>query len=240
MAKRSVIILHGWGLSGERYSPLVDQLRRKGYQVFAPDLPGFGKSQKPTYPYELKDYVGFLDTYMKHRAIQKTILIGHSFGGRVALKYQLLYPDKVKGLILTGTPGYTPVPRKKLVVFVAVAKIGKFICSIPPISIFQDAIRKWYYYAVGARDYYRAEGVMKEVFKRVVKEDLSDAMKHVRAPCLLVWGSEDVITPPWIALRMKESIPHAQLIVIPDADHGVSFKRSDIFMDSIENFLSRI
>lgn len=237
MKRPSIIILHGWGLSGKTFMPLADELKKRKYTVFVPDLPGFGMSGIPKQPLHLTDYAVFLDDYIKKHKIQNPLLIGHSFGGRVALKYQLLYPKSVRALILSGTPGFTPIPKKKLLLFIALAKIGKLLFSIPPFNYFQDAVRRWYYYFVGAKEFFRAEGAMRETFKRVVREDLVSAMETVDIPTLLLWGEYDIIVPVRIAERMHQVIARSELIVIPEADHGVPFKQPEVFTSYAERFI---
>ena len=240
MKKSPIVILHGWGLSGEKYQELSRLLSAKGYKVFAPDLPGFGHEKPPSYAFHLADYVQFVHRYLKSHNIIHPIFIGHSFGGRISLKFASIYPGIVRAYILTGTPGYTPVPRRKLALFISVAKIGKWFFRLPVLQGAQDFVRKWYYYAVGAREFYRADGVMRQVFKNIVEERLDGFMKNVQEPCILVWGELDRITPVWIAERMQKEIKGSTLIVIPESDHGVSYKQSTRFVDSIIPFISRL
>lgn len=237
--KQAIVILHGWGLSGQTFQPLVEELRRLGYRASAPDLPGFGSADRPSYPWRLCDYVGWLAVYLtKHRAV-KPVIIGHSFGGRIALKYQQLHPENTSVLILTGTPGFSPVPKRKLLLFVTLAKIGRFIFAMPPLNLFREAVKRWYYYVVGARDFFRAEGVMREIFKQMVQEELVTSMEAVAIPCLLIWGEYDIVVPVTIARRMKEVIPQAQLVLIPEADHGVPYKQPEVFSAYADRFLER-
>lgn len=235
--KPAIIILHGWGLSASRFAPLATVLTGKGYPVFVPDFPGFGKSAIPTRPFALSDYADFLDAYIRKNKLHEIVLLGHSFGGRVTLKYCMDKRPNLRGIILTGTPGVTPIPRKKLLLFILFAKIGKFFFSMWPLTIIQEKIRLWYYYVVGAREFYRAQGVMRETFKLIVKEDLSPAMRQISVPCLLVWGALDQITPVWIAKKMHTIIKNSELIIIPDRDHGVPFKDPNTFVTHIEDFL---
>jgi pimeloyl-ACP methyl ester carboxylesterase len=237
MKKSPIIVLHGWGLSKEKFSGLRQELSKRGFSVFIPDLPGFGATPSPGKPLVLSDYVDFVYRYIRQHAINRPVIIGHSFGGRIALKFQSAHPDAVRALVLTGTPGYTPVWRKRLVFFTVIAKIGKCMLSILPVPVIRNQIRAWYYYLVGARDYYRASGVMRETFKHIVREDLTGYMKSVSVPCLLVWGAQDRITPVWIAERMSEVIPRAKSVTIPGADHGVSYKEPKRFAESIQSFL---
>jgi pimeloyl-ACP methyl ester carboxylesterase len=240
MKQFTFIVLHGWGLSAGKFQCLAEVLKKEGHRVFVPDLPGFGLSKNPDKPMVLSDYIEFLHTYLKQKMIDKPILLGHSFGGRVALKYQFIYPKDVGALILTGTPGITPVTKKKLFIVVLFAKLGKIIFSLPPFSRIQEKVRAWYYYAAGARDYYRATPVMRVTFKNIVQEDLTQYMKGIQVPCALIWGEEDIITPVWIARRMGEIIPSARVVVIPEADHGVSYKKPELFTEEVNTFLKTI
>lgn len=237
MKKPAIIILHGWGLSAQRFMPLARELTGDGWRVLVPDLPGFGKSATPVRPFALSDYCEFLHTFIHKKKLGRVVLLGHSFGGRVSLRYANMYPGDVSGLILTGTPGVTPVPRRRLMLFIVVAKIGKAILSIWPLSILQNKIRLWYYYLVGAREFYRASGVMRDTFKLIVKEELTEFMRGIRVPCLLVWGALDRITPVWIAEKMHDLIEKSELVIIADRDHGVPFKDSRLFVSRITPFL---
>ena len=106
-----VVILHGWPLSGATFAPLSRALATKGYHAFAPDMPGFGNAKLPNKPYHLDDYVSFIQQYAAMRKLKKFILIGHSFGGRVALKFARKNSGMIERLILTGVPGFLPVDK---------------------------------------------------------------------------------------------------------------------------------
>lgn len=235
-----IVILHGWGLSGSSYLPLRQEFSKLGYRMYTPDLPGFGQTDIPKYPLSLRDYAQFLYEYLNDQRIDPPILIGHSFGGRVALKYNELYPNRVRALILSGTPGFTPIPKKKLALFIVLAKIGGFLFQLPPLSLFQDQVRRWYYYVVGAKEFFRAEGSMRQTFKNIVEEDLVTSMEQVNVPCLLLWAERDVIVPPSIAERMHRVIAGSALVIIPDADHGVPYKQPSEFTLYVKRFLDAV
>jgi pimeloyl-ACP methyl ester carboxylesterase len=238
--KHPIVILHGWALSAKTFAPLVSELKKYNLEVIAPDFPGFDSLHIPAQPLTLTDYADFLDSYFRQRHIEKPILIGHSFGGRVALKYQLQYPKNVTALILTGAPGFTPVSRSKLALFITIAKIGGTLFSLPILYRLKDRVRLWYYYIVGARDFYRAEGVMRETFKNVVKESLVSCMENVRVPTLLVWGGNDIIVPAPIAQRMEKVIRGSTLVVLPREGHNVPFTNPVLFAQTVAPWIQSV
>ncbi len=240
MKKSTIVILHGWGLSGEKFVPLAAELKKRGYQVFLPDFPGFGATKIPDHPLYLEDYARFLDQYLRENKIVQPVLIGHSFGGRVSLKYEQMYPKSVRALILSGTPGFTHINSKKLLSFILLAKIGGAFWSLPPFSLFKGTVQRWYYYLVGAREFYRAEGSMRQTFKNIVAEELTSIMESVSIPCALIWGENDTIVPIRVAEKMKSTISHAQLSIIPHTDHGVPFRQPSIFTDCVEKFFKTL
>jgi pimeloyl-ACP methyl ester carboxylesterase len=134
--KIPVVLLHGWGVSSDKYLELIKilySILNTQYSILIPDLPGFGKSNEPNENWNLDDYVEFVDEFIKKASRKggfelvknilkkmqdgstgllsqwsqqtKPILIGHSFGGRIAIKYAAKYPEKIDKLILTGAAG---------------------------------------------------------------------------------------------------------------------------------------
>lgn len=240
MTAADIVIVHGWNLSGSRFESLASRFRLSGYRVFTPDMPGFGKEPAPDKPWHVVDYAEFLRGYIKKQRIKNPVFVGHSFGGRVAIKYAQLYPKDVRALVLSGTPGFSPVPKKKLFVFLLIAKIGGLLFAVPPLNLFADWARRWLYYIAGAREFLRAEGSMRQTFKHVVSDDLSEAMASIHIPCFLLWGEYDIIVPVSIARKMQEVLSQATLSIIPEQDHGVPFKKPDIFAGYVIEFLRKL
>lgn len=237
MKNLDVVLLHGWNLSKERFAPLHDAFTKKGFRVHSFDFPGFGREPSPSMPWHVVDYAEFLKRYLDSHAITKSILVGHSFGGRVALKFAQLYPSRVTHLVLSGTPGFSPVLKRKMILFLVLAKVGSFIFSIAPLSIFQDWAKRLLYYVSGSKEFFKAEGTMRETFKYIVADDLVVPMQSVTMPCLLLWGEYDVMVPISIMYRMAQVIPTAKVNIISEADHGVPFKKPDVFVSYVQAFL---
>lgn len=237
MKSHDIVILHGWNLSGKRFDPLAKELTKKGYRVFAPDFPGFGSEPSPKTPWHVTDYAQFLERYITAHKLRKPTLIGHSFGGRVALVYAAAHADQITNVVLTGTPGFSPVPKKKMVIFLIIAKIGGLLFRIPGINLFADAARKLLYRAAGAHEFYRAEGAMRQTFKNIVQDNLEQSMSTLAVPCLLIWGEGDTIVPPAVSRRMHALIPNSTLTVVDGETHAFPFEDPKRFISAMKNFL---
>src|SRR3989338_11212388 len=129
--KEPIILLHGWGLQGNKYKEIASYFTKRGHAVFTPDMPGFGSEKLSSSSLFLKDYVAFIHTVVKRNKLKNIIFIGHSFGGRVLLKYVAMYPESVKKIIMTGVPIIRHTSLRKKTGFL-VAKIGGLIVLFFP------------------------------------------------------------------------------------------------------------
>ncbi len=233
-----IVILHGWNLNAEKFKPLEEELEKRGYQVFCFDLPGFGQSNIPDKPLTLSDYVSYIENFLKKKKIPKIILIGHSFGGRISIKFAAKNPGLLKALILTGAPGLNPVPKIKILFFLILSKVGNWLFSIPLLSYFKNIARAFLYKAAKATDFYNSHPSMRQTFKNIVLEELSQYLRQIKTPTLLIWGEEDQIVPIGIAQKMNKLIKKSQLVIIPNARHGVPWTNSKEFTNKVEVFLN--
>lgn len=240
MKKLSVVILHGWNLSSEKFNPLVKELEKNGYNVYCPDLPGFGRSKMPDHPLVLSDYADFLEKYRLQKKLDKFVLIGHSFGGRIGIKYSVYHSDKIYALILTGAPGIPPVSRGKIYFFLLAAKAGNLFFSIPPMNLFKGTARKMLYRIAHSTDFYNTDKNLRETFKNVVKENLTDSLPKIKVPVLLIWGKNDGIVPLDIANKMNNLIKNSKIEVIDNSKHAVPWTHSEEFTRKMNKFLMDI
>ena len=89
----TVLLLHGWGAKGETYRGIINMLTPH-FRVVAPDMTGFGASSEPSFSYTAEDYAEFVRVFCENLGIEKAHIIGHSHGGRTAIK--LVTSDKTK------------------------------------------------------------------------------------------------------------------------------------------------
>ncbi len=102
-----VLLLHGWGASADLFARTMDGLEGD-FDLIAPDFPGFGATEPPPAPWAVSDYMEWTLALMDELGIQRASVIGHSFGGRVAIKLAALHPERVAKLVLTGAAGIRP------------------------------------------------------------------------------------------------------------------------------------
>lgn len=230
----SIVVLHGWGLHGGVYGELKKLLEKEGHKVFVPDLPGFGSEPLRSKTMMLDGYVDFLGEFLKSNKIVKPVIIGHSFGGRVAIKYAFKYPQKVTRVVLTGAPVIRSSVLKRRISRIASIVGGQLFGFLPKAKT--DSLRKLLYSLIGEWDYYRA-GPLKEVFKNIIGEDLVFYAKNIKVPVLLVWGENDRVVPVSDMKKIVKIIPHATFSVVKEAGHKLPYEKPVEFFKAIRPFL---
>ncbi len=231
-----IIILHGWDSKIKRWRNFQEQMEKKGFLTFLPSLPGFGKSQLKEV-WSLDDYVSWLEKYIAINQFKKFYLLGHSFGGQVAIKFSSLRPKGLEKLILVNSAGMRKKLSLKKLLFWVLAKTGKIFFYIPPFLFFRKPAQWLLYKLVRERDYYQASQIMKKTLKKVLQQDVSKSLKKIKAPTLIVWGENDKKTPLSDGLLINSKIRKSKLVVIKGTGHGLPFEKTDLLVAQIESFI---
>lgn len=233
---KNLLILHGWGSSSKSWGQVKELLETQGNKVFILDLPGFGENPPPQKPWSIDNYVNWIKEYSQNKPF---FLLGHSFGGRIAIKFAARYPEKVQGLILCGAAGITKRKTAKVFLFLVLSRFGRFLTALPFLTKFQPHLQKVLYFFAGQRDYFLAQGTMKETFKKVISEDLKPYLKTIKAPTLIVWGKKDQITPLKDAYLIKKEITNSTLEIIPEAGHAINLQSPEKLSEIILGWLNK-
>ena len=225
-----IVFLHGWRSSSAAWLPVLPSFSK--YRIYAFDLPGFGKSQTPPDTFDFDDYVETVHEAMKMLGIESCILIGHSFGGRIAIALGALYPQTVRRLVLAGASGIRMHAGLKQAL-AAVAHVFSPLFSLPGLSF----LRTLFYRVVGAEDYL-ATPKLHAVFVRVVEYDVRALLPKITAPTLLVWGSRDAETPLWAGKLMQQAIPGSKLVVLFKSGHMSFVEQPKEFVSAVLDFIA--
>lgn len=205
---KDILLLHGWGQNIEMMRPIGDNLKDK-YRITIIDFPGFGESDEPNTSWTIGDYVEMLEQLVEKLKIETPIIIGHSFGGRVAIKYSSR--NKINKLILFGAPCI----RNGEVLTLKV-KILKKLKKLPGMNNLGEKMKKY----IGSRDYKAASPIMRQTLVNTVNEDLSEFAKKIDEEALLIWGEDDTEAPLNDARELEKIMKDAALIVLPGTHYA--------------------
>ena len=226
-----VILLHGWGQNKEMMLPIEEHLSAH-FRVWNFDFPGFGKSENPPIAWDVSDYVAFLESFIEGNAIKEPILIGHSFGCRVAIRYAARHHDVAK-MCLTGAAGIRRPLTSKQKCKIAFYHFGTAVLRF----LKQDDLLEKLRNRSGSADYRQAKGVMRLTLVKVVNDDVHPILKEVLCPVLLVWGEKDEAVPLEMARIMEAEMPNAGLAIFEGDDHFAYWHQAERFNRVLDVFL---
>lgn len=234
---RPVILMHGWGCSSQTVKVLEQACADVSTTVYNIDLPGFGLSEEPLLPWSVYDYCSFIETFVSKVGITNPpVLVGHSFGGRIAIIYGSR--NATDRLILVDAAGVKP--RRgfkyyfKVYSFKTVRKVLPYIAGRERAS----AIIERYRSKAGSSDYRNSTPMMRAIMSLAVNEDLRYLMPSIKAPTLLIWGSNDTATPIGDAKMMEKLIPDAGLVSYDGCGHYSFLERPGQTAAVIASFLN--
>lgn len=221
---KDVLLLHGWGQNIAMMQPLGDNLSNK-FRITILDFPGFGDSEEPKTPWNIEKYSNMLEEFVQKTNIKKPIVIGHSFGGRVAIRYSARNP--IEKLVLFGSPCIRIQEKLSLTV-----KLLKKLKTLPGMNNLGEYMKKY----IGSRDYKAASPVMRQTLVEVVNEDLSKFAREIEEPTLLIWGEYDTEAPVSDAKELEKIMVDAALIVLPGT-HYAYLENLPRVIAILENFI---
>lgn len=205
---RDILLLHGWGQNIEMMKPLGDCFCSR-FRVTILDFPGFGESDEPATPWTISDYSHMLEDFIQQTDLKKPIIMGHSFGGRVAIRYSSYHV--IDKLVLFGSPCIRVQENLSFSV-----KVLKQLKRLPGMDAFGEYMKKH----IGSRDYRAASPIMRQTLVEVVNEDLSKYARMIEEPTLLIWGESDTEAPLQDARELEKIMIDAALIVLPGTHYA--------------------
>jgi pimeloyl-ACP methyl ester carboxylesterase len=209
-----VLALHGWARSHRDFDAVVAGDGSGPLPALALDLPGFGASPPPPGAWGAEDYAELVGSVL--RAMETPVVVlGHSFGGRVALHLAVQRPEVVEALVLTGAPMLHPLGRRRARPALAY-RVTRRLHSLRLVS---DAAMEASRQRFGSADYRAAQGVMRDVLVRAVNETDEVQLDSVRCPVHLVWGGDDTAAPLEVAERALARLALGDLAVHPGVGH---------------------
>ncbi len=201
-----ILLLHGWGASSQIFHNITQDLA-DNFTVYAVDFWGFGKSEKPSIDANLFDYTVAIAKFCLEIIKSPCVIVGHSFGGRVAILLSAKYPQLVSKLVLVDSAGM--LPRFNLRKALQIKKYKKLKHQVEVGKKDKSALDKF-----GSADFRALPNEMKKVFVCVVNLDLVPFAKRINTPTLIFWGKKDKDTPIYMAKRLNHCIKNSKLMVV--------------------------
>lgn len=234
--KPTLVLLHGWGCDWQIWSPVIFELS-KSYQLIIPDLPAFGQSSTPHEVWDSQTYADWLEKLLqKIIPSQKCILVGHSFGGKIAAIYASAHPAQVKNLILTAASGLpSPLTNQQ--------KLQQRLAAMIPSSLkhaIPAALREKVLHTMGAAtDHFHSTPPQQAILKKIVRENISQHLTKITAPTLLLWGDQDQDTPLSQGKEFARYINGSDLVVLPNTGHFAFIDQPKKFIEEMCAFIDR-
>lgn len=218
-----IVFLHGWQQDKTSLAPLVPFLYKTN-KLFLLDLPGFGKSGFPNSVFSSWDYAQEIINWLKEQKINKPILVGHSFGGKVAAIIAAEKPDEVSKLILIGTAGIPGIKRWSSFKKILPGFIKKLLSPLLiPLLASED---------------YKNAGKLLPIFKTVAQEDLREVFEKITLMTLIIWGKDDKELPMEQADMIHKLIKNSRLEYV-EGDHFPFQKNPEGVANLIHTFVSK-
>lgn len=224
--KGTIVLMHGWGQNIQ----MMDMLGKpfeKEYRIINIDLPGFGSSPEPDHSLSIQEYGDLINKLLKHLKVNDPIMIGHSFGGRIAIYYASKY--QVNKLILLSAP-FRPNQNKQVSFKV---KIYKAVKKVKFLSPFANYMKK----RIGSSDYKNASEVNRGTLVKAVNTDLTECAKKIVSPTILIYGTNDTAVDITEAEVLEKLIKDAGLIKYEGNTHYAYLERIKQTISIIEVFI---
>ena len=197
--KINLIFLHGWGASKNNFTWINGML--DNCTMHFASLDGFDGTMAPKDP-TIIGYARRLDEYIKNNNLDNIVLLGHSFGGRIAIEYASEH--HVSGLVLVDSAGIKP--KFNLSKCIKVFRY-KFVKLLKNMHIIKADLANY-----GSDDYKNCEKNMKNVLVSAVNYNQKRKLHKISAKTLIIWGKQDCDTPPYMAKMLKRKITNSTLV----------------------------
>lgn len=220
----TLVFLHGWGQNIEMMKPVGDKI--KDNRIIIVDLPGFGNSPEPKEIWSMYDYADMVHELLGSLDVTNPILLGHSFGGKISLIYASKY--KTDKLVLFGSPFKQNI--KKLS---TKTKVLKSLKKVPGLNKLEGFAKKH----IGSRDYKEASPFMRKILVDHVNLDITEEVKKIKCPTLIIWGTLDEEVPLEDAYELEKLISDAAVIEYPGCSHYAYLENLGQTVKIIKNFI---
>jgi pimeloyl-ACP methyl ester carboxylesterase len=208
IGRPSVVLVHGLVVSS-RYLIPTGELLAPHFNVYIPDLPGFGRSEKPSDVYTVEQLAGWLIAWMDAIGLERPAFLANSMGCQVIVEAAVRHPDRVRNIVLSG-PVVDRHARKPLVQILRALRV--YFYEKPSLI------------TIHAVDYAQAGlSVFVRSMKSMLEYPIEDKLRHIHDPVLVVRGEHDFIVPQYWAEEVAALLPQGRLVILEGAAHTTNY-----------------
>ena len=232
-AGKNLIMLHGWKHDVSSFWGVIPLLKDR-FKVWLIDLPGFGRSDLPSKAFTTSDYAEVIKDFIEVNKIKDPILLGHSLGGRVAIKLASKYPKLIDKLILEDSAGIKPNKDFFKAFIYPFAKAFHYF--MPNLLNIKNKLRYNFYKSLES-DYVNA-GKLKDTLTNILAEDLTNDLKDIKAMTLLIWGEKDATSEASLkhGKRMYRMIHNSKIEIFDGVGHSPHLEKPELFSYYVKDF----
>lgn len=230
-----IIILHGLMGGLSNFDGVSEYFPKKGYHVILPELPLYTNSILRT---NVKAFAKFIHDFIKFKGLKNVILLGNSLGGHIGLLHTKLYPENIKALVITGSSGLyesamgDSYPRRGDYEFIK--KKAQDVFYNPDIAtpeVVNDVFAT-------VNDRIKLIKTL-TIAKSAIRHNMAKDLPKMKTPTCLIWGRNDIVTPPNVAVEFEELLPDSELFWIEECGHAAMMEHPDEFNKILDAWLTK-
>jgi pimeloyl-ACP methyl ester carboxylesterase len=252
---RTVLLFHGMNFGGFYFGGIIDVLRREGFRVIVPDQVGFGRSSKPIIPYNFHDMALNSRKLAEALGVNRATVIGHSMGGMLAARFSASFPDFVERTVLYDPIGLTDIRYERP---------WRSADEAYQATMAQTNDQRWQGFYANIRRYFPSPGAWKPEYEKYVRilyaptlgsdwprlamvRSIYQQMPYldpvvydwakIKAKTLVIGGEKDGVDFPKLAKHIAETVPGAELVILPNLGHVPHLEAPDQFYPALVKFL---
>ena len=232
---KPIILLHGLMGSIENFGEMIDCISKE-YKVYGLDLKLFKTSLLKS---SVKNLAQYLHKFMIHIGVEKATLLGNSMGGHIGLVFAKLYPSMTEGLILTGSSGLyenslgNSFPRRGDYEYIK-AKTEEVFYD--PKTATKELVDSVFKMANTPESLLR----LVKYAKSAIRHNMAKDLPGLNMPSLIIWGKNDIVTPPEVAEEFNSLLPNSELYWIDECGHAPMWEKPEIFSEIVLNWLNKL
>ena len=230
---RPILILHGLMGGLSNFDDVFNLFPARGYNVIAPELPIYTSKLLNT---NVKFFAKFVNEFVKFKSLKDFIILGNSLGGHVGLIYSKLYPNFIKGLVLTGSSGLyensmgDSYPKREDYNFIKKKTESVFF---EPKTATKDIVDEIFETVNNRKKLIKILAMAKSAIRHNMAKDLP----KINVPSAIIWGKQDTVTPPEVAKDFNKLLPNSDLFWIDKCGHAPMMEHPYEFNKILKDWL---